>query len=182
MTWTADATCTIAPQYQFHFRHPTTGVWSLLRDWSTTGSYTWNTTGLDLGVWNVKVWVRDIGYAGSPAYQTSVGSTFELNASAACTSASTIATPNPVVRGNTVTFVTAAGSCPSPEFQVHHLAPGGTWQLVSEYAAANSTYLWDTTNAVTGTHNFQIWARTQGSAVSYHVNSKVSVKVTAPPP
>jgi hypothetical protein len=181
VVWTADATCTIAPQYQFWFHGPN-GVWTLLQDWSTTSTYNWDTTGLALGVWNMQVWVRDIGYAGSPAYQAYVGRPFELNASAACTSVSSSATPNPVVKGNTVTLVSTAGSCPSPEFLVSHLAPGGTYQIEREYSAANSTYVWDTTSALTGLHHFQILARTQGSVVSYQAYSSFSVKVTAPSP
>ena len=181
VVWTANATCTVAPQYQFYFRSPS-GVLTLLRDWSTTSTYTWNTTGLALGVWNMQVWVRDMGYSGSPAYQAYIGRVFELNASAACTSVSTTATPSPVVKGTTVTLASTAGSCPIPQFQVSHLAPGSTYQIESAYAAANSTYLWNTTNAAIGTHFFQIWARTQGSVVGYQAYSSFGVKVTAPPP
>jgi hypothetical protein len=123
-----------------------------------------------------------MGYIGPPLYQARMGRRSELNASAACTSVSSTATPNPVVQGNTVTFVSAAGSCPSPEFQVYHLAPGGTYQIESDYSPANSTYLWGTTGAITGTHSFQILARTQGSVVSSQAYKSFTVKVTAPPP
>jgi hypothetical protein len=130
----------------------------------------------------MQVWVRDIGYAGSPAYQAYTSRRSELNASAACTSQSSTATPNPVVKGNIVTLVNTAASCPSPEFLVYHLPPGGTYQIDSGYAAANSTYRWDTTGAVAGTHYFQIRARAQGSVVSYQAYSTLPVKVTASPP
>jgi hypothetical protein len=181
VTWTANATCTITPQYQFYIRPPN-GAWSMVQDWSTTNTYAWNTSGLALGIWNVQVWVRDIGYTGTPPQQANAGRVFELNASAACTSQSSTATPKPVVKGGTVTLVNTAGSCPSPEFSVSHLPPGGTYQLESAYAAANSTYLWDTTNAIIGTHYFQVLARTQGSAVAYQAYSTFWVNVTASAP
>jgi len=171
----------LAPQYQFWFLSPS-GVWSMLQDWSTTSTYKWNTTGLSLGLWDMQVWVRDVGYTGSASYQARISARSELNASAACTSETSTATPNPVVKGNTVTLVNTAGSCPSPEFLVYHLAPGGTYQIDSEYAAANSTYRWDTTSAITGTHYFQVRARTQGSVVSYQAYSTLPVKVTASAP
>jgi hypothetical protein len=181
VTWTATATCTIAPQYQFWFRSPG-GVWSMLQDWSTTNTYVWNTTGLSLGVWDMQVWVRDMGYTGSPPYQTNVGRPLELNATAACTSQSSTATPKPVVKGGTVTLVNTAGSCPSPEFSISRLPPGGTYQLESAYSAANSTYLWDTTSAAIGTHFFQVLARSQGSVVGYQAYSTFWVNVTASEP
>lgn len=177
--WTANSTCSIATQYQFWFRTPS-GVWSMLRDWSTTNTYTWNTTGQPLGLWSVHAWVRDIGYAGSPAYQAYLSRAFELNATAGCTSVASTATPSPVVKGNTVTFTSTAGPCPSPEFQVYHLAPGGAWEILSEYSAANSTYQWSSTNAPTGAHSFQFRARSQGSGISYQAYKTLSVKVTAP--
>lgn len=121
-----------------------------------------------------------MGYTGSPVYQSYIGRPAELNASAACTSVSTTRTPNPVVKGNSVTLASTAGSCPTPHFQVSHLPPGGTYQIISAYSAANSTYVWDTTNAATGVHNFQVWGRTQGSVVGYQAYSSFSVTVTAP--
>jgi hypothetical protein len=179
--WTADATCTIAPQYQFWFHEPN-GVWSVLRDWSTTNTYDWDTTGLALGIWDMQVWVRDLGYTGKPLYQAHIGRPFELNASAACTSVSSTATPKPVIKGGTVTIANTGGSCPSPEFLIYHLPPGGIYQIDSEYAAANSTYLWDTTNALLGTHHFQVRARAQGSVVSYQAYGNFWVNVTASAP
>jgi len=174
--WTASSACTATAEYRFWFRNPNTNTWTMTQDWSTSNTYSWDTTGLPTGSWDMQVWVRDVPGAN---YQAYYGRPFELTATAACTSESTTATPNPVVKGNTVTFANSAGTCPSPEFLVYHLAPGGTYQLDSGYSAANSTYLWDTTSAVTGTHYFQIRARSQGSSAAFQAYSTIPVDVRA---
>lgn len=177
--WTATPACTGTPEYIFWARNPNTGVWTLGQDWSTSNTFSWNTTGLVPGFWSVKVWVRDVP---GGKYQVTNAQPFELTASPACTSQSSTVTPNPVVKGNTVTFTNTAGSCTSPEFQIYHLPPGGTYQVDSAYSPANSTYLWNTTSAVAGTHYFQVRARSQGSTAAYQAYSTFPVTVTASAP
>jgi alpha-tubulin suppressor-like RCC1 family protein len=177
--WTASAPCTGTAEYIFWFRNPSTGVWSITQDWSTSNTFSWNTTGLPTGSWDMQVWVRDVPGA---HYQAYYGRPFQLTPTAACTSESSTATPNPVVKGNTVTITNTAETCPNPEFLVYHLPPGGTYQIDSGYSSANSTYLWDTTSAAPGTHYFQIRARAQGSTVAYQAYSTIAVNVTGAAP
>lgn len=177
--WTASPACTGTAEYAFWVRSPITGVWSMLQDWSTTNTYSWNTTGLAVGFWEMNVWVRDVAGVG---YQSYAIRPFELTSGAACTSQSSTVTPNPAVKGNTVTFTNTAGTCSSPEFLVYHQAPGGSWQIDSGYSPANSTYQWDTTSAVTGTHYFQVRARTQGSTAAYQAYSTFPVNVVGSTP
>ena len=164
VTWTGSPTCSGSPQYQFWFRNPQTGIWGLAQDWSSTSTYVWNTTGLPTGVWNMQLWVRDIP---SGTFQAYTGRPFTLSSGAACTAVSSSISPSSGVAGTSVTFTNSASTCPGPEYEVFHLPPGGAWQLDSGYSTANSIYVWNTTGAATGFHQFQIWARQQGSTKSY---------------
>lgn len=171
--WTASPTCTQTAEYQFWFRSPS-GVWTMVQDWSTTSTYNWNTTGLAVGTWNMQVWVRD---SGSGSYQAYAGHPFVLSSSAACTAAQTSIAPSAGVAGTSVTFTNTATTCGAPEFQIYHLPPGGSWQLDSAYSPANSTYVWNTTGAALGVHQFQIWARSQGSPQAYQAYTTKSYTV-----
>jgi hypothetical protein len=43
------------PQYYFTWRNPVTGVWSVGQAYSSTSSWTWNTTGLPAGIYKIRV-------------------------------------------------------------------------------------------------------------------------------
>lgn len=182
--WTANATCSIAPQYQFSFLGPG-GVWTTVQEWSTTSSYTWNTTALAPGVWYMQVWVRDIGYTGSPAYQAYTGRTSELIATAACTGAFTVASPPlRATVGSQVTFTTTPSGCPLTEYRIVHRYPDGTWVEEKPYASANASWTWDTSQGgaanAPGVHSIQVWVRAPGSVVSYQAYSSLSYTLTSP--
>lgn len=164
VTWTGSPTCTGSPQYQFWFRNPQTGVWGLAQDWSSTSTYVWNTTGLPVGQWDMQLWVRDIP---SGTFQAYVGRPFILSSSPACTATATSISPSSGVQGTSVTFTNTATTCPGPEYAIYRRPPGGSWQLDSAYSTANANYVWNTTGAAIGFHQFQIWTRQQGSTQAY---------------
>jgi hypothetical protein len=45
------------PLYEFWFNNGSS--WQLVQGWSTTSTWTWNTTGAPAGSWQFVVWVRD---------------------------------------------------------------------------------------------------------------------------
>jgi len=83
------------------------------------------------------------------------------------------------VVGRPVT-VTATGTCgaATPTYQFWHLPPGGSWTLEQAYSTT-STFNWDTTGAALGTHQFQIWARGQGSSASSESSTNIFYSITA---
>ena len=62
------------------------------------------------------------------------------------------------------------------------MLPNGTWQIDSPYSPANANYVWNTTGAAPGVHQFQIWARAQGSSQTYqaYIGKVYTVQLTAP--
>lgn len=175
--WTATPACSGSPEYRFWFKTPS-GVWSMVQDWSSSNTYSWNTTGLAVGTWEMQAWVRDT--VGN--YQAYASSQFVLSSSPACTASSTSVSPASGLQGTTVTFANTATTCTASEFLVYHLPPGGSWAIDSGYAAANSSYVWNTTGAAVGTHQFQFWARAQGSTRAYEAYSGASYTVLASAP
>jgi len=49
------------PQYYFTWRSPITGVWSVGQAYSSTSSWTWNTTGLPAGIYKIRVDAKSLG-------------------------------------------------------------------------------------------------------------------------
>src|SRR5439155_789309 len=60
--WTASASGCSSPQYLFYVR--TAGVWAIAQNWSTSATFSWNTTGLAAGDYLVEVDARN-GSSGS---------------------------------------------------------------------------------------------------------------------
>jgi hypothetical protein len=74
--WTGSSTCDGPAEYRFVFRRPD-GVWVEMQPWSSSNTFTWDTTGQPLGSWNMRLWVRDAPFYN--AAQVYGYSTFVLN-------------------------------------------------------------------------------------------------------
>ncbi len=72
VTWTATATGGTAPlQYRFWRFDVATGIWTMVRDYTTSNTFLWATGSADVGQHKFGVWVRS---AGSPAaYESYLG-------------------------------------------------------------------------------------------------------------
>ena len=69
MTWTAVASGGYGTyQYQFWLHNGTS--WSIVQAYGSTNdnTWTWNTTGLATGTYNVLVWARSVGSADGSAF------------------------------------------------------------------------------------------------------------------
>jgi len=178
VTWTGLATCAFAsPQYQFWARPPA-GAWTIVQAYSTSSTYAWNTTALPVGGYDWQVWVRE---AGSTDYTETYGARqFVLSSTDVCTAVSSSAAPATSAAVGQPVAITGTANCgtATPTYQFWHLAPGGTWQVDQAYSTS-ATYNWNTTGATVGTHQFQIWARAQGSTASYETYVALSYLITS---
>jgi len=174
--WTASSDCAGPAQYQFAFKSPT-GPFVILQDWSYSNTFSWNTTNQPLGFWSVQTLVRDAPFLSENAYQAYISKTFTLNATPACTGATTVATPASVALGTSTTLQTSVTGCTAPEFTVYHQVNGGSYNLESAYSAANGTYVWNSTGAALGTHVFKVLVRAIGAPQSFQVQGVASVIV-----
>jgi hypothetical protein len=75
--FTASATGTTGNyQYQYLLRNPA-GVWTVVQAYSSTPTWTWNTTGGPSGAYFLQVWARNTGSAS--AYEAYIGYAFTIN-------------------------------------------------------------------------------------------------------
>ena len=73
-TATAGTCSNAGPLYQFWYRGQGSSTWQMVKDYSTSNTYTWNTTGALAGNHYWSVWIKD---AKSPGTNSALGSTYD---------------------------------------------------------------------------------------------------------
>jgi len=161
---TFNAAATGCPGAQFRFwMIPHGGVWTMQRDYGAA-SWTWNTTGLVPGTYELGVWARQPG--STNAYDAYGFTTFAIGAGN-CISAGlapNLATPQ--VPGATVIFTATSNSCAGALYQFWLLPPGGGWTAQQPYSGL-TTWSFNTTGQPLGTYQVGVWAKASASAASY---------------
>jgi len=168
-------------EYQFRLRNPS-GVWSVARDYSSTSSWTWNTTNLAIGKYYIEVWARNAGSTAAwEAYKTM---SFTLSPPAmAVTLTSNAASPQSL--GNRITFTAAAsGGSGSYEYQFRLYNPFSEsmvsgWYVARPYNTMPS-WTWDTTDWWAGKYYIEVWARSVGSTAAWEAYKNMSFTLLTP--
>jgi hypothetical protein len=173
------ATCGAPPEYKY-LMLPPGGSWTVLSDWSSYAPYTWNTTGLTTGTYQIEIWARS---AGSTAlYEAWAGGTVTLGTSTPCTPGSgwlSSSPSSPAEQGTPVTFTASATGCPQPTYSYYMQPPSGPWALVQDWSTS-PTYSWNTTGLAPGPYNFQAWIRAAGSTAANEAVGTTSFTVHSP--
>jgi photosystem II stability/assembly factor-like uncharacterized protein len=164
ITISATSTGCANPRYEFWILPPS-GSWTIAQSYSSTASFSWDTTGKVAGSYRYSVWVRDATSAASyDAYFP--GTAFTLT-STACTSASASAAPaSPQPHGTAITVTATSSGCAHPLYEFWIKAPGGSWTVVQAYSTT-ATFSWNTTGLPPGTYSYSVWVRDSGSAAGY---------------
>ena len=171
VTFTAIATGCSVPTYKFWLLGPG-GSWTVVQDYSTSSTWTWNTTGLVGGEYQLDVYARQSGSAAAWEAHISPNPVYTLQAPAStpCSSVSESANPaSPQQSGTSVTFTASANGCTTPTFKFWLQAPGGAWTVVQDFSTAN-TWTWNTTGLAAGTYLLDVYARQNGSSVAYETH------------
>jgi hypothetical protein len=133
-----------------------------VKGYSTSNTFTWNSTGALVGGHVFSVWVRDAASSGATtdsmgSYDAFGNSTYTL-ATSPCTTVTASAAPaSPAAAGTSITISTP--SCTNQVYEFWYLGQGSsTWQLVQGYTAGN-TFTWNSTGARAGSHVFSVWIR-----------------------
>ena len=151
------------PQYEFWLLPPG-GTWQLARSYSSTATFSWNTTGRLAGSYRFSVWARD---ASSGASYDSFNAFNYTLAITPCTGMTATASPaNSATVGTTVTITANATGCSNPQFEFWVWPPGGPWMLVQGYGPS-ATLTWTTTGKPAGTYRFSVWVHDSSSNASY---------------
>ena len=180
--FTATAAGCTSPEYRFWKLAPNSG-WQLMRDWSPSGAWTWDTTGNVPGSYTISVWARAVGSPNS--WDTAKETPFTLSSPpppAPCASVNvTTSLASPQLPGVQVGFTAATTGCSQAEYRFWKLAPGGNWQLVRDWSPVGA-WAWDTTGNVPGAYNITVWARAVGSPNTWDTAKETLYTLSPPPP
>jgi hypothetical protein len=151
--------------YEFWALWAGTGTWYLQRAYSTTATWTWNSTGAPHGTERFGVWVKDAKSLNSVDQVASIP--FDIT-NQPCTALSMTAVPASTAPAGTSIVVTATSSCPNAG-QMYEFwamwATTGTWYLQKAYSTS-PTWTWNSTGAPAGTERFGVWVKDVSAAAS----------------
>ncbi len=157
LTASASSTCPSGsqPEYSYFTRAGTSGGWTLRAAWIGP-SWTWSTSGLASGAYQVLVWVSDGPYS---VPQAQSAATAEVTGEAGCTAVSVAASPSDAPVGQAVS-VKAAATCPpgaTPEYSYFIGRSGsGPWTLEAAWIGGSWTLA--TSGMPSGLYYVLAWA------------------------
>jgi hypothetical protein len=167
VTFTAGASGCPHPLYQFWILPPGSSTWQIAQPYSTSATFSWNTTGLAAGNYLYTVWARASGSTGTcnslGCFDTYAPATVYTLTTQPCSSVSESAAPaSPQASGTTVTFTAIASGCPHPLYQFWVRAPGSSAWTIGQAYSANATFTWSTTGLAAGSYLYTVWVRGSG--------------------
>jgi plastocyanin len=163
-----------SPQYQY-WVHLLDGTWQIQRPFSADPTWSWVTSGLAPGTYQVNVWANQAG--DSTALAEAIGSSF-VTLTGGCTSASITPSSVTVTAGSTVTLTASSTGCSSPVYQFWLQDTNGTWQVMQSFSTSN-TLVWNTAGWPKGVYNIRVWANQQGADLStWEGNGAATITLT----
>jgi len=164
ITWTVTAQGGPPPiSYMFFLLDTSTGVWTVLQDYSPVESVTWAARA---GDYVMQVWVNGTGTG--VAYTDYRSQSFSVvNASQAIATSLALVGSSPVTIGNSLTWAATADSGTAPlQYQFWRLREGVGWTMVQDYSPS-ATYAWTPASGDEGMYAVQVWVRSAGSVMAY---------------
>lgn len=178
ITLAANATCTGGtPEYQYLVKAPGSSGYAPIGTWMGSNGV-WDTTGLALGKYTLRVYARRAGNVST--YESLRSMAFEL--ADTCRVASLEFSPSSPAPSGTLVDVDAEASCAgesAAEFRFHYRLKGSTaWLLLQDWSGVASTP-WDTTGLAEGTYQMRVQTRAPG-VTNPQASKSAYFKVTAP--
>ena len=140
-------------------------VYWVKQPFSATTTWSWNTTGIALGTYQVGVWAK--ATASTATYDAYFIGTYRLDVGG-CTSAGiSVAPASPQPPSTAITFTATSTDCSAARYEFWLLPPpGSTWSAVQPFGTGN-TFAWNTTGLAPGPYRVGVWARQTGSTSNY---------------
>jgi Putative Ig domain/Glucodextranase, domain B len=176
ITFAAGGSGGVGPlQYKF-FVQQGNGSAQVVRDWSTTATYTWTPT--TAASYTVLVWARSAGVT-TDAAQAFAQTNYIITGALAAT-AITPNLPSPQNMGTTVTFTAASTGGTTPHSYRWWVFSGGMWTLARDWSTSPS-FSW--TPSAGGNYQIGIWVRdATTTADTSAVNLAIPYVVNSAPP
>ncbi|MHB8324972.1 MAG: IPT/TIG domain-containing protein [Candidatus Dormibacteria bacterium] len=175
LTVTATATCPTGtvPEYSYFTRAGTSGSWTLRAAWIGP-NWSWPTSGLPAGTYQVLVWASDGPFTVPQAQQAE---SVELTSGSACTGVQ-VSLPATVAAGSPLT-ASASSTCPSgstAEYSYFTRAgTSGGWTL--QAAWIGPSWGWSTSSLTSGVYQVLVWV-SDGPFTVPQAQSAATVEVT----
>jgi len=163
--WTAKATDANREPifYRFWLKGPSTGnAWKVVQDWSPNSQWIWTSSGYDAGSYNVYVYVRDGKHSPETAYDSAVGSQYQLTANdPPGLTALAPDKPSPQTAGGSVRWTASAvdpnGDPILYQFWLRGPATGNVWTVVQPWSTSNQ-WTWLSTPIDGGLYAVYVYA------------------------
>jgi len=171
VTLTAHANGCSNPVYHFSLMAPGASSYVLVQDYSSSATFTWNTTGLAPGTYRFSVWARDANSSGFFGNSDGRWDTYNNDTTYSLTSCSslsvTVSPSSPSASGTTVTVTASAAGCSNPVYHFSLMAPGSSSYVLVQNYSSSATLTWNTTGLAPGTYRFSVWARDSTSSGAF---------------
>ena len=186
ITFNAGSSSCNNPQYLFFVRPPG-GQWTVMRSWSPTSSFAWDTTSVPAGTYVWEVWVKDANSTATYDDYTDINYVLTGPASP-CASATLTASPPSPQQTDTpssiasVTLTAGSSSCSSPLYRFVMRQADGSWIVTQDWSTA-PTWVWQTggQNGVPGTYSFELWVKDTSSSAVYDTYADLAYTLSPPP-
>jgi hypothetical protein len=160
ISFTATSTGCGSPEYLFRVMPPG-GTYAVMQPYGGD-TWSWDTSGLAPGTYQVAVWARQAG--SSAAFEAYDFTAYQLTV-LQCASATITAGPaSPQAAGTLITFTATTSGCTSAQYEFWVQLPGGAWKLLRAYSTS-TTSSWTSTGV--GAHRFAVWTVANGSINLY---------------
>ncbi len=171
-TLSATSSTCLSPQYEYWVGSPGS-VWTVLQPWTASNSFSWDTTGMSNGNYQLEVWIKD---ASSSAlyYDTYAVLPFTIidGAPPACTGATLAGTPgSPQPAGTPVMLSATSSTCLSPQYEYWVGSPASVWTVLQSWTTSSSLS-WSTTGLSNGTYQLEVfWVKDASSSAAMYYDA-----------
>jgi hypothetical protein len=144
--------------YQYKFWVYDGAPWQIVRDWSATGTYTWQPATANSD-YIVAVWIRNAATT-TDTKEADAGISFAIQPAPPAKPVQVSLTANrkaPQVAGTQIKFTAAASGGQSPYQYKWWIYDGATWRLLKDWSTSN-TYTWRPTSA-NANYIVGVWVR-----------------------
>lgn len=163
--------------YEYQFRIFEAGAWKTMQAYSSTNTWTWDTTGKIATTYQVGVLIRNAG--STAASEGSVTLNYALSAPPLPRVTFAASPASPQIVGTQITF-TATGTGGTGSYEYEFQVYDGAWTTIQAYSGANA-FTWDTTGKMYKSYTVKVLIRNAGSTAVSQGSAAMSYTLISPP-